>query len=254
MRILITLCGRGGSKGVPGKNIRPLCGVPMVHWSLFDAFEAFKSCGSTEVTVVADSDSSDILDVASSFSPEVLCHLRPSSLGGDSVPKMSAIRRAFLDVESDMDVAFDAVIDLDITSPLREDADIRGCLDVLLAGDKDVVFSVVPARRSPYFNMVERGEDGKVSLSKPSSFVSRQEAPSVYEMNASIYAYRASVLRDTTVVMPTALNSDIWVMKDHCVLDIDSEEDFSMMELVSRNLASQEDSYYQRRFLNLEAR
>jgi len=252
VNILITICGRGGSKGVPGKNIRPLYGVPLLFWSLYDAYHAFANREDFSISVVVDSDSQEILNIASKFAPTPICHLRPKDLGGDRTPKMAAIRQAFLDVEKSLKKSFDVLIDLDITSPLRTTEDIKGCFSTLLKEHRDVVFSVVPARRNPYFNMVEMDSEGKVVLSKLSAFVSRQEAPQVYEMNASIYAYRTEIFRSNSNITPTALNAGIWLMKDHGVLDIDSEEDFELMEWAMQKAASSGGNYFSNRFLGLK--
>ncbi|MEL7657440.1 MAG: acylneuraminate cytidylyltransferase family protein, partial [Bacillota bacterium] len=86
------------------------------------------------------------------------------------------------------------IIDLDITSPLRKVADIESALNKIIKNiDNDVVFSVVPSRRNPYFNMVEN-RNGKIQKIINSNFVTRQQAPKVYDMNASIYCYRRNSL------------------------------------------------------------
>ncbi|MBL3540697.1 hypothetical protein [Aminivibrio sp.] len=95
----------------------------------------------------------------------------------------------------------------------------------------DVVFSVVPARRNPYFNMVEKNGKGRFSLCKPSAFVARQQAPEVFDMNASIYVYNPKVFA-RGVKSPAALDLDVFVMRDFGVIDIDHEEDLGMMSLL----------------------
>ncbi len=230
--ILMTVCGRGGSKGVPGKNVRPFLGVPLIALTLYDAVLAFEGFSGVSKTLLVDSDSQEILDVARNAFPQVLCHRRKSALAQDSTPKLSAISDALRFAEEETGQVFDFIIDLDITSPLRTAQDVE---DVLAALERepnlDVVFSVVPARRNPYFNMVEEVGLNRVVRCKEGHFVTRQEAPAVYDMNASIYAYRRDVfLRGP--LSPLDLDGGIHVMKDYGILDIDSEEDWELMELL----------------------
>lgn len=230
--ILVTICGRGGSKGVPGKNVRPFLGVPLIALTLYDAMQAFEGHIGVRKTLLVDSDSQEILEVARRVCPQALCHRRDPVLAQDSTPKLSAISDAVSFAEKDTGKAFDFIIDLDITSPLRTEKDVEEALAALEADPNlEVVFSVVPARRNPYFNMVERVEQGLVARCKEGRFVTRQEAPAVYDMNASIYAYRREVfLREP--VSPLDLDSGIHVMRDYGILDIDSEEDWELMELL----------------------
>ena len=143
-------------------------------------------------------------------------------------------------MEKNENKKYDYVIDLDITSPLRKVSDIENIFNKEIETQSDVVFSVVPSRRNPYFNMVEKTKDNKIVFSKPSSFVRRQDAPEVYDMNASIYCYKRDTLADSTKV-PFKEKIDVVVMKDTYVLDIDHEEDFSIMECLVK-------SYYKDEF------
>ena len=137
-------------------------------------------------------------------------------------------------MEKNKNKKYDYVIDLDITSPLRKVSDIENIFNKEIETQSDVVFSVVPSRRNPYFNMVEKTKDDKIVFSKPLSFVRRQDAPEVYDMNASIYCYKRDTLADSDKV-PFKEKIDIVIMKDTYVLDIDHEEDFSIMECLVKN-------------------
>ena len=240
-KLLVALCGRGGSKGVPGKNIRSFLGGPLLAYSLFDALRAFEGDKDVEKRIVVDSDSPEILAKARAVLPDVLCHRRKAELGGDRVAKIAVLQALLADVEAQgQDV--DVLVDLDITSPLRLASDVEGVCRRLLAGGKDLAFSVVSARRNPYFNMVER-EGDSIVLCKPSNYVCRQEAPEVFEMNASIYAYRAEALR-RPVEHLFDLSVDAVEMVDYGVLDIDDEEDFHLMELVYQGVAEKKSAYF----------
>lgn len=244
--ILITILGRGGSKGVPGKNIRPFLGAPLIALSIYDAHHALDGMPGVRKRLAVDSDDQAILDVARRFLDEDdILHLREKSLAGDATPKSAAIRQLLLDVEAQSGNAFDFVIDLDITSPLRIDTDIDNVFRELNENASlDAAFSVVPARRNPYFNMVERhAGDETVRLVRKGSFTCRQDAPEVYEMNASIYAYRSEALRN----FPNSLfdlRCGMTEMKDYGVLDIDSPEDHRLMQLIFENICLTENPYF----------
>lgn len=229
--ILITLCGRGGSKGIKNKNIRPLCGVPLIAWTLFDALRAFERREDVRKTIVVDSDSAAILETARQCSPNVLLHTRREDLAGDAVAKMDVLSEVLADTSKETGRGFDALIDLDITSPLRTSEDVEGTFALFERDFCDVTFSVVPARRNPYFNMVEIDAAGRGALCKPSDFVARQQAPLVFDMNASIYVYNPEVFRKD-VRSPTRLDFRVYEMHDYGVIDIDSQEDLELMEVL----------------------
>ena len=247
--VLITILGRGGSKGVPGKNIRPFLGVPLIALSIYDAHQALGNRDDIQKTIAIDSDDPGILEVAAQFTdPGDILHLRDASLATDSAPKGAAIRRLLCDVEEQTGTSFDYLIDLDITSPLRTERDIESVLATIERNrDLDVVFSVVPARRNPYFNMVEQQADTQeVQLVKPAQFHCRQDAPAVYEMNASIYAYSCSIMRASGKLL-FENRCGIVLMKDYGVLDIDSPEDHALMQLIYKEICIPENSYFERK-------
>ena len=142
--------------------------------------------------------------------------------------------------EEKLNKKYDFVIDLDITSPLRKSEDIENALNKAIANSEtDVVFSAVHSRRNPYFNMVEN-RDGKIQKIISSDFVARQQAPQVYDMNASIYCYRRNSLLNILKNTPLEGNYDITIMKDTAVLDIDSEEDHALMQILAEHFFKEE--------------
>lgn len=223
---LITICARGGSKGVPGKNIRPLLGKPLIAHSI----EAAQSWA-PQVPILVSTDSREIADVAASFGAEVP-FLRPAELATDSAGKIAALVHAHGQAEALWKREIKYVIDLDPTSPLRTSADLTHGWNHFHKTGAEVCFSVVHARKSPYFNMVERSSDGKVALIKmlPSgALMSRQAAPVSYELNASIYLYR----REFFMRSPKSLwdgRCEMFEMPEESAFDIDTENDFIITE------------------------
>lgn len=236
MNILITICGRGGSTWIKNKNIRSFLGKPLLYYTVAAAALFKERHTSDTVDICVSSDSDVILALVRRF--DLTCIQRPAELAGDTTPKLSAIRHALLEMQKKGGKLYDYVIDLDITSPLRQPDDIKKALEQLKTQPElDVVFSVVPARRNPYFNMVER-RDGRMQKVLDGGFTARQQAPEVFDMNASIYCYRKNSIISTLENSPLDGVFDVVTMRDTAVLDIDGEEDFELMEILAQHFKS----------------
>lgn len=238
MNILFTICGRAGSKGVKNKNLKDFLGVPLVFYTLASMKMALKKLEQdVNYRIVLNTDSEDLIKlVTSQKTCEVSVIRRVSSLGGDTVPKVSVIRDCLVRSEADFGEKYDMVVDLDITSPLRTAEDVVAAIEKKLSRtDTDVVYSVTNARRNPYFNMV-REENGYFVKAVAANFTSRQQAPVFYDMNASIYAYSCKALMEKEPATFFNDRAAAIMMKDTAVLDIDSEEDFELMEVVAKYL------------------
>ncbi len=228
-KILITIAARGGSKGVKNKNIRPLCGLPLIAHTIKQA----KKWGRAD-KIVCSTDSENIAIVAKEYGAEVP-FVRPSDLANDTAGKVAVIRHALLEMKEDYDI----IVDLDVTAPIRKISDIDGAVNLFLEKKAKTVFSVTSARRSPYFNMVEQAQSGFVHLVKKlkTPLVRRQDSPRVYDMNASIYVYDRDYLLDPTTKAAISDKSLIWEMDELSAFDIDCEADFKFVEfLVSQGM------------------
>lgn len=226
MTRLCTICARGGSKGVKNKNIREIGGKPLIGHTL----EQARSCGLFELIAVS-SDSPEILNAAKRFGADLLVE-RPAEMATDSAAKIPAIRHCVEAAERHAAKRFDILVDLDATSPLRLPEDIVGAVRLLETKGVSNLITAAPARRSPYFNLVEVGSDGVVRLSKqlPSAIVRRQDAPPAYDMNASIYVWRHDALfEDPAIFRP---DTALFVMPEERSIDIDSELDFKFVEML----------------------
>lgn len=232
--LLITICARGGSKGVKGKNIRPLAGKPLIYYTIKQS----KDWGRGKHIIVS-TDSKDIAQVAKEYGAEIP-FLRPAELATDAVAKLPVIRHALKSCEEAFGEKFDFVMDLDATSPVRKTQDLENSYALFLEKRPKTLFSVVSAHRNPYFNMVEVNENGKAHYSKPNEgFSSRQQAPKVYDMNASIYIYDRNYLLNENNDRPVSDDSIIYLMDELSRIDIDSEIDFKFIEfLVKENIIS----------------
>lgn len=189
MNLLITICARSGSKGIPAKNIKPLCGRPLISYTIDVARKFAEQVGGTHVELSTDSQT--IKQVAAEYGLSS-DYTRPASLAGDTVGKIDAIADSMHWSEAKYGIRYDYVLDMDVTSPLRNLDDLTAAFALIQADSNAVnLFSVSPAGRNPYFNMVEAKETGYYDKVKSlGDVLARQAAPKVYDLNASFYFYR----------------------------------------------------------------
>jgi CMP-N,N'-diacetyllegionaminic acid synthase len=228
MNILVTICVRGGSKGVPKKNIRPLGNRPLIAYTISQAQQWGRAR-----TIVVSTDSAEIAAVARKYGAEVP-FMRPASLATDATGKLPVIRHALRECEVIYGEIFDTVVDLDATAPLRTVADLENCRTLFERERPNSLFSVVEAHKNPYFNMVELNEFGKPVLCKKSGATvqRRQDAPPVFNLNASIYFFNRGFLLEGAHSSVVTENSRIYVMPDASGFDIDREIDFKLLEFL----------------------
>ena len=233
MKFLITICARGGSKGVPGKNIRPINGIPLIAYSIKLAGRFLDQMG--DGIIQLSTESGEIKEVAAHYGLDIT-YTRPDVLAGDQIGKVDVMAAALEYAENTYNCSFEYVLDLDISSPLRTLTDLVQAFN-LIESDKEAldIFSVNKAARNPYFNMVETKESGYFGLVKelPSKLNTRQSAPKVYDMNASFYFFRRAFFKQglRSVITKSSL---IYVM-EHICFDIDDMDDLKIMECLLEN-------------------
>jgi CMP-N-acetylneuraminic acid synthetase len=228
-KILCTICARGGSKGVKNKNIRELLGKPLIAHTI----EQAKTSG-VALAIAVSSDSPRILEVAEQYCVPYLIR-RPDEMAIDTADKLVAIRHAVERVEEQTGFVFDDILDLDPTSPLRLPEDITSALQLFYETNAENLITAAPARRSPYFNLVEQDEQGFAHLSKPppERVYRRQDSPRCYDMNASIYIWTRDFLFRKKQVFGD--KTALYVMPEERSIDIDSELDLEFVTfLMSR--------------------
>lgn len=230
MGILITICARGGSKGIPGKNIKILNGKPLIYYSIKTALKFAEEFEGTKV--VLSTDDPEIIATVKNLNLNIdTSYVRPAALANDTAGKMEAIKDVRKFSEEKHEVTFDYVMDLDVTSPLRTPEDLKNALN-LLKRDPEAfnIFSVSPANRNPYFNMVEENNLGYYTTSKRGLFLTRQSAPKVYDMNASFYIFsKAYFSKDFNgAITDKSLIFEV----PHTCFDLDHPIDFDFMEFL----------------------
>ncbi len=242
-KVLITVCGRAGSKGFKNKNLKVFLDKPLVYYTLASAFHFAENAKDARVDVCLNTDSEDLKNLVLAKYPEVTPIDRPEELGGDMVPKFSVLQHSLLYMEEKQGYKYDYLIDLDITSPLRQIHDVLGIYEMKKERpDAGLILSACTPRRNAYFNQFHQiGEYvGRVVDTK---FAARQQVPRVYDINASMYAYETDFVRTNKTGNLLDTNCLVYMMKDTCVLDIDSEEDFEMMQLIGGYLFTNEDGF-----------
>ncbi len=216
---------REGSRGVVGKNMLPICGKPMIDWSLDLLFDS-----ELIDVVVVSTDSQQMYD-HSVDRGALAIGLRPAALASDTAGKWQVWQHS-LDAAEQLSAPADLFVDLDCTSPLRLPEDIEKAISLFNKERPDMVMSCCEARKNPYFNLVEPDESGALQVSKPlaSNVVARQQAPVVYEHAASTYVLDPKYLRSASSLYEGRVIP--YVMPIERCLDIDSELDFRIVEFL----------------------
>jgi N-acylneuraminate cytidylyltransferase len=219
MNVVAFIFARGGSKGLPGKNIRLLGGKPLMAWSIEHALAV-----SRIRRVIVSTDSDEIAAVAIHHGAEVP-FIRPAGLAQDDSPEWLAWRHALTFLQDTEGMLPDAMLSVPTTAPLRHPIDLENCLDEFAKGDADTVITVSDAHRNPWFNMVKQNLDGSVVLAMgtDTGITRRQDAPVVFDMATVAYVSRPHFVlqqmgafsgRVRAVKVPSARAIDIDTMLD----------------------------------------
>lgn len=223
MRTFAFIFARGGSKGVPGKNIKEICGKPLIAYPI----EIAKEIESIEKVFVSTEDDK-IATVAKVFGADIIP--RPHDLAQDDSPEWLAWQHA-VQWLGEKGESFDIFVSLPTTSPLRNKKDITQCITSL---DKktDVVVGVTEAARSPYFNMVRKDYKGflKVLLRDDDKYTRRQEAPVIFDMTTVAYVSRPEFITNFTGIFDGKVQG-VEIPAERA-LDIDTELDFEIAEFL----------------------
>lgn len=214
---IATVCARGGSKGLPGKNIRDFAGQPLIARTITQAL----ACPGIAAVYVSTDDEA-IADVARQAGARVP-YQRPAELATDEAGKLPVIEHLVRHLEA-QGQSIATVVDLQPTSPLREASDITAAL--ALKDRAPLVVSVCEARDNPYFNLVEQQPGGLVTLSKGAGGARRQDMPAVYALNGAIYVWQRGALSHAAVHGLWSVHLAPYVMPRWKSVDIDTLDDF----------------------------
>lgn len=228
-KILCIICARGGSKRLKNKNFKKLLGKPLIYHTIKQAIAS-----KIFDKIIFSTDSNKLKKMAVKFGAEAWFK-RPKILSSDRAAKMPVIRHAVLASEKKFKYKFDYICDLDVTSPLRKVDDIKNAFKKFKSSKKDMLISGNKARKNPYFNMIQKNKKNLIKLViKPKKFYVRtQDAPVVYDLNASIYFWK----RKACFMQkgPFCKKTFFYEMPFNRSIDIDSLSDFKMVEFFAKN-------------------
>ena len=223
--ILGVIPARGGSKGVPGKNIRTVLGKPLIAY----AIECSLKCPSIDHLIVT-TDSEQIAGIARKCGADVP-FIRPAELAEDKTPMLPVLQHAVTATEEYYQKTVEALVLLHPTGPLRTVDDVEGCLKLFKDSDCDAVISGNTSNRSPYFTMV-MPNNGYIRLVVPSSepIGRRQDSPPIYDLNSVVWVYSRKALMEECVRIPE--RTLLYVVPSERAIDIDTEFDFKILEFL----------------------
>jgi CMP-N,N'-diacetyllegionaminic acid synthase len=227
VRVLAVITARGGSKGVPAKNIRTLAGQPLLFWTIQAARQATRLD-----RFILSSDDAQIIRIAAEFGCEAP-FVRPAELARDDTPGVLPVLDALERVQG-----YDVVVLLQPTSPLRSAADIDACVDLVVSSEAPACVSVTAVHEHPFWTYWLRpgGQLERVLQDDSARVSRRQELPPVYRPNGAVYVARIPWLRETQTFL--AAGTLGYVMPFERSLDIDTASDFVHAELALRSVAS----------------
>ncbi|MBN2974411.1 acylneuraminate cytidylyltransferase family protein [Roseomonas aeriglobus] len=231
MKARAFIFARGGSKGVPRKNVRALGGVPLIG----HAIRVARACPSLDEVIVS-TDDEEIAQVALDLGAEVP-FLRPPALASDTASEWMAWRHAIEWVRRHRD-DFDIFVSLPATSPFRAVDDVEACIDILRRDPRtDVVATVKKAERSPYFNMVSLDPDGiaRLVIQPQGDVTRRQDAPVVYDMTTVAYAVRPDFVMSRAGLFDGRMR--VVEIPPERALDIDTPFDFAVAQYLAEQNA-----------------
>ncbi len=222
-KIICSICARGGSKGVPNKNMRMINGYPLIYFTIKQAIDS-----KIFDKIVISTDDDKIIEYCKNF-PIDYSIKRIKSLSNSKANKVDVIRDLLLKSEKFFNSKFDIIIDLDVTSPLRDIKDIKNALSKFIAKRSSVLLSCCNSRKNPYYNIVEmKNKQIKVAKNNLKKIIRRQDAPQTFDLNASIYIWRRNILLKSNNLFHH--DSSLYVMDQKKSMDIDTHEDFDYVK------------------------
>ena len=222
MKVLVVIPARGGSKGIPDKNIRILNGKPLITHTIDAALQLFDP-----ERILISTDSEKIQAIAEKSGLNVP-FLRPAELSTDTAGSYEVILHA-MEIARELEIDFDTVILLQPTSPLRTSKHLQEAMEVY-EPSLDMVVSVKESDENPYYSLFEENNAGYLEKSKQGDFTRRQDCPQVYAYNGAIYIMNAKSLESKS--MGSFKNIRKYVMSSEDSIDIDTPLDWKIAEFL----------------------
>jgi N-acylneuraminate cytidylyltransferase len=209
---------RGGSKGLPGKNLLPIAGHPMLAHGIRIAQQI-----SEIASIFVSTDCHRIAEAGTAYGAEII--MRPAHLASDTAPEWLAWQHAIKSAQAKYG-AFDCFLSLPPTAPCRSVDDVRRCLDALTP-DTDLVLTTTPSHRSPWFNMVMERSDGCLELIKSGDRINRrQDAPACFDIATAAYAAHPAFVLSATSIWDGRIRG-VEIPSERAI-DIDTPADYAI--------------------------
>jgi len=220
VKYLAVITARGGSKGIPGKNTKPLNGKPLILYTVEAARKVFQ-----DQYIYVSTDSQEIKNTVESSGLEVP-FLRPAELATDTSSSEDVLKHAIKEAVK-KGLLFDAVVLLQPTSPFRNEEHIQSAIIEFEKDPESLLLSVTEARENPYYTLMEEDKDGFLQKSKQSNFTRRQDCPSVWNINGAIYIFPKNEFVEGGF---DTLSKRKFVMNALASIDIDTYSDWTIAE------------------------
>jgi len=230
-KILAVITARGGSKGIPQKNLRTLLGKPLIAYSIQAAVQS-----RTLNKVIVSTDDENIANVSKQYGAEVP-FLRPKHLAIDTATSLSVLLHAVKYLEEKEDYLADIIVCLQPTSPLRSAEDIDQAVTLCTSTDADSVVSLCQAEHHPYWmKKVVKGRVYPLIGADGNKYTRRQDLPPVYRLNGAIYVTKRKVLMEEERVLGE--HTLAYIMPQERSIDIDAPIDLKLAELIMKGEAT----------------
>ncbi|MBU0532277.1 acylneuraminate cytidylyltransferase family protein [Candidatus Micrarchaeota archaeon] len=229
MNILITICARGGSKGVPKKNLLKLDGKSLLELAITKGLALKES-----IDVIVSTDNNEIADVARKAGAKVP-FMRPANLAIDTAPKFPVLKHALKESEKIFNKRYDIIVDLDVSVPFTTKDDITKAIQMMKDDQAtDTLVAAYVSDHNPYFNMMEEKHGYLTLCKKPQSSLNRrQDAPTVYQLTAGILVTRRNILLEGNSLYTNKVKA--FVMPLQRSVMIDNELDFQFAKFLIQN-------------------
>ncbi len=223
MNTLFLITARGGSKGIPHKNIKKLGGKSLITYSIDVARQFVK-----DEFICISTDSTEIIEVVENYGLKVP-FIRPDLLATDTAGSYEVILHA-INWYKNNGITFKSIVLLQPTSPFRTEHNVKEALDIFSSNRVDMVVSVVQSKANPYYNLFEEDENGYLAKSKKSNYIRRQDCPDAYEYNGAVYVFNVDSLNEKNINQFYKVKKI--VMAEEESLDIDTPLDWEIAELL----------------------
>lgn len=230
--IIAIIPARGGSKGLPRKNVLPLLGVPLIGYTIEEAKKS-----KYIKRIVVSTDDNEIAEVSLKYGAEVP-FIRPKELSGDNTSTNDVIEHVLNEIETKEGKISDIICLLQCTSPLRNVSDIDNTIEKMIKTNSDSAVSVCEVESNPYWTNVFNGDKLEYFLKDGKKITRRQDLPKIYEINGAVYVVRTKSFRKYKTLETENMTG--YIMEKERSIDIDTIIDFKMAELILTNRKEKE--------------